>query len=319
MRNYMLGLALLAGLNAAAWAQDYPNRPIRFVVGYAAGGAPDIAARVTAQHLSKILGQPVVVENRLGSGGIVSAASIAKSAPDGYALLVGETGQLGIVPHLQKALPFDVTKDFTPIGLLGVQPLLLAAGGKTSIRSLQEMAREARANPGKLNFGSSGVGTLHHLIGEMMKHELGLDIVHVPYKGSGQSVPALLAGEVQLLVTGIPIIMPHARAGSVHLLGVSSATRSEFAPEVPPIAELVKGFDYSAEIGLLGPAGMPTEVVTRLTDALQNAFQNSELLAEYRKAGITPRLSSPETYASLLRRNLEVYGRIVRIAKIPAN
>ena len=319
MRKILLLLAVCLGLASSASAQDYPNRAIRFILGYAAGGGPDITARVTAQHLSQILGQPVIVENRLGAGGIVSAAGVAKAAPDGYTLLIGETGQLGIVPHLSKNLPFDVTKDFTPVALLSIQPLLLAAGGKTQIRSLQDMLREARANPGKLNFGSSGIGTLHHLVMELVKHELNLDITHVPYKGSGQSVPALLGGEVQLLVTGIPNVMPHARAGTVQLLGVSSATRSEFAPEAPPIAEIVKGFDYTAEVGLLGPAGMPPEVVKRLTDALAKAFQSPELVAEYKKGGLLPRLSTPEAYAQLLRRNLDVYGKAVRVANVPAN
>lgn len=318
MRKILTGVALCLGIGTAL-GQDYPNRPIRFIVGYAAGGGPDITARVTAQHLSQIFGQPVIVENRLGAGGIVSAAAVAKSPPDGYTLLVGETGQLGIVPHLQKGLPFDVTKDFTPIALLSIQPLLIAAGGKTQIKSLQDMVRHARANPGKLNFGSSGVGTLHHLVMEMVKHDLGLDITHVPYKGSGQSVPALLGGEVQLLVTGIPNIMPHARAGTVHLLGVSSAARSEFAPDVPPLAEIVKGFDYTAEVGLVGPAGMHPEVVKRLTDALAKALKNPELLADYKKGGLTPQLTTPEGYAQLLKRNLEVYGKIVRIANVPAN
>lgn len=319
IRKTLLGLAASLAFASAAVAQDYPNRAIRFVVGYAAGGGPDITARATAHHLSKILGQPVIVENRLGAGGIVSAASIAKSAPDGYTLLVGETGQLGIVPHLSKSLPFDATRDFTPIALLSIQPLLIAAAGATPIRSMSDLVREARANPGKLNFGSSGIGTLHHLVMEMVKHELGLNIIHVPYKGSGQSVPALLGGEVQLLVTGIPNVMPHARAGTVHLLGVSSAARSEFAPDVPPIAEVVKGFDYTAEVGLLGPAGLPPEVLQRLTDALQKAFHNPDLLADYRKGGLTPKLSSPGAYAQLLKRNFEVYGKIVRIANVPAN
>lgn len=318
MRKILLFLAAFLTVPVAS-GQDYPNRPVRLVVGYAAGGGPDITARVTAQYLAPLLGQPVIVENRLGAGGIVSAGYIAKSAPDGYNLLVGETGQLGIVPHLSKGLPFDVTKDFTPIALVSIQPLLIAAGGKTQIRSMQDMIREARANPGKLNFGSSGVGTLHHLVMEMVKHDLGLDIAHVPYKGSGQSVPALLGGEVQLLVTGIPNIMPHARAGTVNLLGVSSGARSEFAPEVPSVGDVVKGFDYTAEVGLLGPAGMPPEVVKRLTDALKTAMQNPEMLSKLKDGGLTPKLSTPETYAELLRKNLDVYGKIVRIANVPAN
>ena len=210
----------------AAQAQQYPERPIRFVLGYAAGGGPDVTARVTAQHMSQLLGQSVIVENRLGAGGVVASQAVLGAPADGYTLLIGETGQLGIVPHLIKGLNFDPLKDFVPVGLISIQPLLIASSAKSGIQTLQQMIAEARANPGKLTYGSSGIGTLHHLVMEILKADLGIDITHIPYKGSGQSVPALLAGDVPLLVTGIPVITPHAKTGKAHLLAVTSGERS---------------------------------------------------------------------------------------------
>lgn len=314
-----LVLAAMGLIAPALHAQEYPDRPIRFILGYAAGGGPDVTARVTGLYMSQLLGQPVIVENRLGAGGVVSSQAVAKAAPDGYTLLIGETGQLGIVPHLMKNLSFDPVKDFAPVGLIGIQPLLIASSAKSGIKSLQQMIAEAKANPGKLSYGSSGIGTLHHLSMEILKADLGLDLIHVPYKGSGQSVPALLTGEVPLLVTGIPVIGPHARAGKANLLGVTTGARSEFAPDVPAIGEVVKGFDFAAEVGLLAPAGTPPAIIKKLSDTLRMAMQHPDLLSKFRDSGMTPKFTTPEDYAKLLARNYTMYGKAVALAKVPAN
>ncbi len=303
----------------AAQAQQYPERPIRFVLGYAAGGGPDVTARVTAQHMSQLLGQSVIVENRLGAGGVVASQAVLGAPADGYTLLIGETGQLGIVPHLIKGLNFDPLKDFVPVGLISIQPLLIASSAKSGIQTLQQMIAEARANPGKLTYGSSGIGTLHHLVMEILKADLGIDITHIPYKGSGQSVPALLAGDVPLLVTGIPVITPHAKTGKAHLLAVTSGERSEFALEVPSISDAVKGFEFAAEVGLLAPVGTPPAVIKKLSETLRLAMQNKELLARFNQAGLTPKYTTPEAYADLLRKNYQLYEKAVRVAKVPAN
>lgn len=317
-RVLCMAAAIMLGASAAH-AQTYPERPIRFVLGYAAGGGPDVTARVTAQHMSQLLGQPVIVENRLGAGGVVASQAVLGAPADGYTLLIGETGQLGIVPHLIKGLNFDPLKDFVPVGLISIQPLLIAASAKSGIQTLPQMIAEARANPGKLTYGSSGIGTLHHLVMEILKTELGIDITHIPYKGSGQSVPALLAGDVPLLVTGIPVITPHAKAGKAYLLAVTSGERSEFAPEVPPISDVVKGFDFAAEVGLLAPVGTPPAVIKKLSDTLKVAMQNKELLARFKEGGLTPKYTTPEGYAELLRKNYQIYEKAVRVAKVPAN
>jgi tripartite-type tricarboxylate transporter receptor subunit TctC len=319
IKGVLVVFAVLFGVAPALHAQEYPDRPIRFILGYAAGGGPDVTARVTGQYMSQLLGQPVIVENRLGAGGVVATQAVVKAAPDGYTLLIGETGQLGIVPHLMKNLPFDTVKDLAPIALISIQPLLIASSAKSGIKSLQQMVAEARANPGKLTYGSSGIGTLHHLAMEILKADLGIDIVHVPYKGSGQSVPALLAGDVPLLVTGIPVVMPHARAGKAHLLAVTSAERSEFAPEVPAIADVAKGFNFGAEVGLLAPAGTPPAVIRKLSDTLRTAMQNPELLSKFKDSGLTPKYSTPDGYAELLRNNYRVYEKAVKAANVPSN
>lgn len=318
-RNVLCALAAIAFATPALQAQGYPDRPIRFLIGYAAGGAPDITARVTGQHLSQLLGQPVIVENRPSAGGVVAGQAVAKSAPDGHTLLIGETGQLGIVPHLIKNLPYDAVKDLAPVALLTIQPLLLASSAPSGIKTVQQMIAQAKANPGKLAYGSSGIGTLHHLAMEILKANLGLDIVHVPYKGSGQSVPALLAGDVPLLMTGISLVSPHAKAGRAFLLGVTSAERSEFAREVPPLADVDKSFDFAAEVGLLAPTGTPPAVIRKLADSLRRVMQMPEVLAKLHDAGLTPKFTSPEGYADLIQRNFTIYGNAVRVAKIPAN
>ena len=315
----LLVLVAMAGIAPALHAQEYPDRPIRLILGYAAGGGPDVTARVIGQQMSQLLGQPVIVENRLGAGGIVASQAVAKAAPDGYTLLIGETGQLGIVPHLFKNLPFDPVKDFAPVALISIQPLLIASSTKSGITSLQQMIAEAKANPGKLSYGSSGIGTLHHLAMEILKAELGLDMTHVPYKGAGQSVPALLTGEVPLLVAGLPLVRPHARAGKAHLLGVTTGARSEFAPDVLAIGEVVKGFDFAAEVGLLAPAGIPPAIMKKLSDTVKMAMQNPELLSKFKDSGMTPKFTTPEDYAKLLARNYTMYGKAVGIAKVPAN
>lgn len=319
-RNLRIALAGLALALAAPFAQgQYPDKPIRFILGFAAGGGPDATARVTAQQLSVALGQPIVVENRTGASGVIAVQAVLGAPADGYTLLVGETGQLGILPHLNKNLPYDTMRDFLPISLLSVQPLVLAASTKSGIKSLQQMVAEARANPGKLAYGSSGVGTLHHLAIEILKSQLNLDMVHVPFKGSGQAMPALLAGDVPLLMSGLQQAHGNAKAGRIALLGVTTAARSEFMPETPSFGEISKGFDYPAEVGLLAPRGTPPAVIKRLSDALRTTLTHPELIAKFKDNYMAPKFTSSEEYGALLKRNLEVYGQVVRTAKVPSN
>ncbi len=259
-------IALLATLVVACAAHaQYPARPIKIVVPYAAGGLPDTMTRAVTPKLGEALGQAVVVENMGGAGGISGVTEVARSSADGYTLLVADVGQIAINPHLFSKLPYAPLKDLAPVSLIGTSPLYLVAHPSVPANSLQQLVAYAKAHPGKLNYGSSGIGSIHHLATEALKAGFGIDIVHVPYKGTGQSVPALLGGQVALLYSALPSIAGHLKDGKVKILAISSAKRSAQTPEVPTVAESgIPGYDYVAEIGMLAPAGTPREIIHRL-------------------------------------------------------
>lgn len=272
-------------------------------------------ARIVSQRLGQILGQPVVVENRAGAGGTLATAQVAKAPADGYTLLLGETGQLVIAPWITKNLSYDVIRDFTPVGMVGTTPLVLVANAKTGIRTLQDLVRQARAKPGTLNYGSSGNGTIHHIAGEVFKADAGIDLMHVPYKGSGQSVPAVISGDVQVLMTSLTVVLPFVQAGTVNLLGVTSAARYGDLPNVPAIGEVVKDYDYSSEMGILAPSGTPAPVINKLSQALREALNSAEVQKQFKLGSIVPLYTTPAGYTDNLRRNLRKYEQAVNIAK----
>src|SRR5687767_233571 len=228
---------ILGFFAVAAAAQDYPNRPIRVIVPYAAGGLPDTMARLVGAKMGEALGQQIVVDNRGGAGGIVGTTEVAKAAPDGYVLLVADVGQIAINPHLFAKLPYEPLKDLVGVSLLGTAALYLVAHPSVPANSMQELIALVKAQPGKFSYGSSGIGSIHHLATEALKVGLGLDIVHVPYKGTGQSVPALLGGQVSLLYAALPSIQGHVKDGKVKILAVSTPQRSPQAPDVPTAAD----------------------------------------------------------------------------------
>lgn len=310
-----LGLAASSGARAQAAGDNYPVRPVKLIVGYVPGGSPDTVARIVSQRLGQILGQPVVVENRAGAGGTLATAQVAKAPADGYTLLLGETGQLVIAPWITKNLSYDVIRDFTPVGMVGTTPLVLVANAKTGIRTLQDLVREARAKPGTLNYGSSGNGTIHHIAGEVFKADIGIDLMHVPYKGSGQSVPAVISGDVPVLMTSLTVVLPFVQAGTVNLLGVTSAARYGDLPNVPAIGEVVKDYDYSSEMGILAPAGTPAPVINKLSQALREALNSAEVQKQFKLGSIVPLYTTPPGYTDNLRRNLRKYEQAVKIAK----
>lgn len=310
-----LGLAASSGARAQAAGDNYPVRPVKLIVGYVPGGSPDTVARIVSQRLGQILGQPVVVENRAGAGGTLATAQVAKAPADGYTLLLGETGQLVIAPWITKNLSYDVIRDFTPVGMVGTTPLVLVANAKTGIRTLQDLVREARAKPGTLNYGSSGNGTIHHIAGEVFKADTGIDLMHVPYKGSGQSVPAVISGDVPVLMTSLTVVLPFVQAGTVNVLGVTSAARYGDLSNVPAIGEVVKDYDYSSEMGILAPAGTPAPVINKLSQALREALNSAEVQKQFKLGSIVPLYTTPAGYTDNLRRNLRKYEQAVKIAK----
>lgn len=309
-----LGLATLA---AGVLAQDYPTKPVKIIVGYVPGGGPDFAARTFGAKLTEILGQPFVVENRPGAGATTATAQVAKSPADGYTLLLGETGQLFVAPYIYRTLGYDTAKDFTPISLVGTGPLILVAHPKTGITKATDLIREAKARPGKLDYGSSGIGTIHNIAMEVFKADGGMDLQHVPFKGSGQSVSSILAGDVPVLVTSMTAAGPHVAAGKLNLLAVTSGARMPSHPDVPSLSEFVKDYDYASEMGFLAPAGLPPAVLAKLAAAIKKASEHPDVIEAYRKTGTVLSATTPESYAQNIQRNLKKYERAVKIAKLP--
>jgi tripartite-type tricarboxylate transporter receptor subunit TctC len=312
MRVFLLLLALLP-LQAAA--QDWPTKPVRMVVPYAAGGLPDTMARLVGQKMGEALGQNVLVENRPGAGGISGTELVVKSPADGYTLLIADVGQVAINPHLYAKLPYDPLKDLAPVSLIGTSTLFLVAHSAVPANTFAELVALARAQPGKLNYGSSGTGSIMHIATEVLKAALKLDLVHVPYKGTAQSVPALLGGQVSLLYSALPSIESHVKAGRVKLLAVSTLKRSPEAPTVATIAELgVAGYDFAPEIGLLAPAGTPPAVIRRLAAEMAKAVRAAEVAQRFVQLGIEPAGTTPEAYAAIIRSSYDRYREAVRIS-----
>jgi tripartite-type tricarboxylate transporter receptor subunit TctC len=307
-------IALLAMLVVACAAQaQYPVRPIKIVVPYAAGGLPDTMTRAVTPKLGEALGQAVVVENMGGAGGISGVTEVARSSADGYTLLVADVGQIAINPHLFAKLPYAPLKDLAPVSLIGTSPLYLVAHPSVPASTLQELVAYAKAHPGKLNYGSSGIGSIHHLATEALKAGFGIDIVHVPYKGTGQSVPALLGGQVALLYSALPSIAGHLKDAKVKILAISSAKRSAQTPDVPTVAEFgIPGYDFVAEIGMLAPAGTPREIIQRLAGEMAKVVKQPDVVQRFTQLGIDAVGSTPEAYATLNKSDYEKYAKLVK-------
>jgi tripartite-type tricarboxylate transporter receptor subunit TctC len=320
LKRIACGLLCMTGLLAeVVQAQGYPNRPVKLLVATAPGGSPDVVGRLLAEKLAQSLGQSFIVENRPGGGGTVGSSQVARSAADGYTLLVVEMGQLVIGPQLQTEVSYNPVRDFTPIAMAATTPLYFASGGKTGIKTLNDLITQAKAKPGVLNYGSSGIGSLHHLAMEVFKARTGVDIVHVPFKGAGVSTPALLAGDVEIVLAGLPTVSAFVQGGRVNLLAVTSAQRSSDAPNVPAISETIKDYDFSAEIGILGPAGLSRDVVTRLSGAIRSALDAPEVRAKLKVIGAAPTWSSPDDYAENIRVKYKQLGDAAKASGIQAN
>jgi tripartite-type tricarboxylate transporter receptor subunit TctC len=320
LKQLALAAATMVAFVTGALAQEYPGKPVKIIVGYVPGGGPDFVARSLGQKLTEILGQPFVVENRPGAGATTATAQVAKMPADGYTLLLGETGQLVIAPSIYKKLAYDPVKDFTPISLVGTSSgMLLVSNSKSSIKTIHDLLREAKANPGKVDYGSSGIGTIHHIAMEVFKTDAGLNVTHIPYKGSGQSITSVLAGEVPLLITSVPAAASHIQAGNLNLLAVSSPNRMAAYPDTPSLSEIVKDYDYLSEMGLLAPAGLPADVLAKLSKAIKQAAESQDLLDAFKKNHYILKYTTPAEYAENIQRNLKKYERAVRIAKVPVN
>lgn len=313
-----LGAAWLTMSVAPAMAQDFPAKALRIVVPYAAGGSPDTVTRITAQQLSIILGQPVLIDNLSGSSGIAAIETVKNAAPDGYTLLVADAAHWAVNRLTRKKLPYDAQKDLQPIGVLSTSSLFLTVHELFPATTLQELVAAVKAKPGFYTYGSSGIGSLHNLTMEAFKAGLGLDILHVPYKGTGQSVPALAAGQVSMAVAAYNSVAGFAKVGKVRILAANTRARSPILPQYPPMGDAgLKDFDFPGEIALFAPAGTPKAVVERLSAAVNKAISMPDTVARFAAAGVEPPLkSSPAALAETIQRDLPKYTQAVKVSGI---
>lgn len=302
-----------------AWAQtaDFPNKPITLVVGYPPGGSTDLTGRIVATELGKRLGTQVIVENLGGGGGTLGAQKVAQAAADGYTLLVGSNNEMAISGLVNQALRYDAQKHFTPLGLIASQPMLLTANPATGIKDVAGFIALAKQRPGKLNYGSPGIGTALHLAGEMVKESAGVFIVHIPYKGAGPMTTDLLGGQLELGMFVLSSGLPHVRSGKLVALGTTAARRSSIAGDIPALAEhpLLSKVDISSWFGLWGPAGLPAPVAARLRTALAEALASPELRTKLGEAGATVWAPGADL-AAYQANEIQKYRRVVEFAKI---
>ena len=300
---------------AQSTAQDYPNRPVRWIVPFAPSGPTDLMSRAVAEKLTQRLGQQFVVDNRSGAGGNIGAEVVAKSAPDGYTLMIGHVGTHAVNVTLYPKIGFDPVRDFTPITLIATLPLALVVHPAVPAKDVKELIAHARARPGQLNFASAGNGGPTHLTGELLKASAGIDIVHVPYKGNAAALLDLIAGRVHIMFSNMLTAMPHVRAGKLRAIGVSSARRSPHAPELPTVAESgVPGFSSVPWYGALGPAGLPRAIVSKLNGEIARALAQPDMQERFVAQGVDLQSSSPEQFASLIQSEVVKWRKVVRDA-----
>jgi tripartite-type tricarboxylate transporter receptor subunit TctC len=313
----LIGAAMFAvGIPASAQAQSYPTKPIRIVVPFPVGGVADTFGREIGRKLTDAWGQPVVIDNRPGAGGNIGAEIVAKAPPDRYTLVIGNIGTHAVNVSLLSTMPFDTIKDFTPIvhvldaeGLLVVNPSIAAT-------TVPELIALARAQPGKLSYGSAGVGTTSHLAGEMFKSMTKVDIVHVPYKGNVPAITDLLGGQTAMIFATMPTVLPHVRAGKLRALAVLGAVRSPALPDVPTLAESVPGVEVSNWIGLFGPAGMPPTIVARLNAEVQKIMRSPEIERRLETEGAKFVPMTPEQFAVFQKAELTKWAKTIKDADI---
>lgn len=315
-----LGLSLCAALlPLPAHAQDYPNKPIRIVVPVAPGGIADYYSRVIGVKLQEAWGQPVVIENRAGGGGNIGADVVAKSAPDGYTLVMGFIGSHAVNPFLFTKMPYDPQRDFTPVAMVIEAEGLLAVHPSVPVNTVAELIALARAQPGKLAYASGGIGTSSHLAGELFKSMTNTFIVHIPYRGNAPALSDLIGGQTQMQFATLPTVIPHVRAGKLRGIAVIGATRSAAAPQLPTIAEAgVPGFAVNNWIGLFAPAGTPPEIVRRLNTEVMRIMQSPEIVQRMEFEGERHTPNTPEQFGQFVRDETTKWAKVIKDAGIKA-
>jgi tripartite-type tricarboxylate transporter receptor subunit TctC len=314
MKTIIRACAVLLGTVALqAMAQNYPVKPVKTIVPFPAGGTTDILGRIVAQKLSERLGQPFIIDNRGGAGGNIGADVVAKSAPDGYTLLVGTVGTNAINASLYAKMPYDTARDFVPIGLIAAVPNVLVVHPSLPARSVKELIDLLKSKPGEINFASSGNGTSIHLSGELFKTMAGVSMNHIPYKGSAPALTDLIGGQVQLMFDNLPSSMPHIKAGKLRALAVTSLKRSAALPDVPTIAEAaLPGFDASSWFALFAPAGTPKEIIAKLNSELNAILQLADVREKFAAQGAEPTEFNSEQFAAFTHAEQTKWARVVK-------
>lgn len=320
-RRHAIGMTLAAAGGVAlprmARAQGtYPERTVRIVVPFAAGGATDILARTIAQSLQAEFGQPVVAENRTGAGGTIGAEAVAKAPADGYTLLLGTVATQAITPHLYPRLAYDAARDFAPVSPVASVPMVLVVHPSVAAQDVAGLIALARAEPGQITFASSGQGSITHLASELFRARGGIELTHVPYRGSAPAMTDLVAGRVLMMVDHAPTVLPHIASGALRALGVAGPKRIEALPAVPPIGEAVEGFEVTSWFGVLAPVGTPAPVIERLNVSIGRALTQPGVVARLREQGAEPMAGTPDEFASLIARDSRLWGDVVRQAGV---
>jgi tripartite-type tricarboxylate transporter receptor subunit TctC len=315
------GAALLAcalGQRGEARAQaSPPDQPVRLIVPFAAGGPADTIARLVGRVMGERLGQPVVVDSRSGAGGVVGVEAAARSRPDGRTVVLASTGALVALPHMMPRMPYDPLRDLSPVSLVVAVPHLLVVGPRVPARTVAELVALARRQPGKLTFGSAGNGSSPHLAGELFRLRAGLDLVHVPYRGAAPAVTDLLAGQIDMMVADLPVLLPHVRGGAVKALAIAAPARSDALPELPTMAEAgLAGVESGTWYGLLAPVGTPPDRIGTLHGALLAALEDAETRRALMEQGGTLVGNTPEAFTAFLREETAKWGEVIRAAQI---
>jgi len=319
-RSLWVAAALaLSVCQIAAHAQDaaYPNRPIKMLVGFGAGGGTDIAARIMAQKMSEILGQSIVVENRTGASGMIAAEDEAKSAPDGYTLMMGSQTTYAVAPNLYRKVTLDPAKDFAGVAMTGASPLVLVVNPSFAAHSVKDVIAMAKADPGKINFGTGGLGTTPHMTAELFQYTAGIKMVHVAYRGEAPAINDLLAGQIPLMFANLSAVMGNLKAGTVRALAVTGAHRSPSAPDIPTVAEsALPGFEAETWWGIVAPAGTPQAVLAKLNAAARKALADDDTKKRFADLGMTNGGSAPEELDAYIKSEIAKWSKVIKDANI---
>ena len=317
LRMLLAAFAALLLAHPAMAQNDYPNKPVRLIVPFPAGGGTDVIGRLVAERLSQRLKQPIVVENKVGAGGIVGTEAAARAQPDGYTLLLGSSGAMLMAPHLQK-VPFDVVRDFVPVAQITQGGLIIVSNAQSGIRNIADMERAARAQPQGLSYATGGIGTGGHIIGESVKFLTQMPLVHIPYKGTAGAASDLLGGQVPVMIGDTQVTIQHIRAGKLNSVAIVGSERNACVPDTPTLKEQGVRFDLSYWWGLFAPAKTPAPIVERLNHEVNAILKSADMRAELAKLCQNAATGSPQQYADLVNGEYEAWGKLIRSAQIKA-